>query len=170
METSVLRRRIRTSLIILIGGLVLSGLSALPIESELQLLNGCMQSLSWQNGLTRWIAAAFAAVEATNARFPFLAYGTDWLAFAHLIIAILFIGPLRDPVKNRWVVEFGIIACIAIVPWALIAGEVRSIPIFWRLFDCTFGLAGGLLLIACFFDIRKLETLAYNARPRGPSQ
>ncbi|SCF41963.1 hypothetical protein [Micromonospora mirobrigensis] len=32
-------------------------------------------------------------------------YGTDWLAFAHLVLAVAFWGPLRDPVRNVWVVQ-----------------------------------------------------------------
>jgi len=48
----------------------------------------------------------------TNQRYPFLSYGTDWLAFAHLIIAILFIGPLIDPVKNSWIISWALsVAC-----------------------------------------------------------
>ena len=35
-----------------------------------------------------------------------------------LVIAIVFIGPLRDPVKNVWVVEFGMIACALVVPFS----------------------------------------------------
>jgi hypothetical protein len=31
---------------------------------------------------------------------PWLAYGTDWLAFAHIVIAVFFIGPFVDPVQN----------------------------------------------------------------------
>jgi hypothetical protein len=38
---------------------------------------------------------------------PFLAYGTDWLAFAHLAIAVVFIGPWINPVRSQWVITFG---------------------------------------------------------------
>jgi hypothetical protein len=41
------------------------------------------------------------------------------------VLAILFIGPLRDPVKNKWVIEFGVIACILIIPFAMIAGTFQ---------------------------------------------
>ena len=97
------------------------------------------------------------ALVATNARYPFLAYGTDWLAFAHLVIAIAFIGPWRDPVKNRWVVEFGMIACILIVPFALAMGHVRGIPWGWRLIVCSFGLLGILPLWHCRRLIQRLQ-------------
>jgi|GEM_PF-4312585 len=52
------------------------------------------------------------------------------------------IGVLRNPVRNKWVIEFGIIACVMVFPLALMAGAVRGIPIWWRLIDCTFGVAG----------------------------
>jgi hypothetical protein len=69
-------------------------------------------------------------------------YGTDWLAFAHVVIAIAFIGPLRDPVRNRWVIEFGMIACILIIPWGIIFGSIRGIPSFWSVIDFSFGILG----------------------------
>ena len=34
--------------------------------------------------------------------YPLLAYGTDWLAFSHLVLAVVFLGAWRDPVRNRW--------------------------------------------------------------------
>lgn len=76
-----------------------------------------------------WLGKIRDALTEINAKYPFIAYGTDWLAFAHFVIAILFIGPLRDPVKNIWVVEFGMIACVLVVPFALIMGDVRGIPL-----------------------------------------
>lgn len=87
-----------------------------------------------------------------------MAYGTDWLAFAHLVIAVAFIGPYRDPVRNSWVVTFGIIACIGIIPLALIAGAVRGIPLYWRLIDCSFGVFGAIPLWLVRRDIAMLQT------------
>jgi hypothetical protein len=60
--------------------------------------------------LLPWVTRVDEALRATNANYPFLAYGTDWLAFAPLVIAIVFIGPFFDPVRNKWVVTFGLIA------------------------------------------------------------
>jgi hypothetical protein len=81
---------------------------------------------------------------ATNAHYPFLAYGTDWLAFAHLVIAVAFIGPYFDPIRNKWVITFGLIACVGVIPLALIAGPIRGIPFGWRLIDCSFGVCGAI--------------------------
>jgi hypothetical protein len=88
---------------------------------------------------------------------PWIDYGTDWLAFAHLIIAVFFVGPLLDPVRNVWVLRAGVIACIAVVPLALICGAVRQIPFGWRLIDCSFGVFGIVPLLYCLRLIRKLE-------------
>jgi hypothetical protein len=72
---------------------------------------------------------------------------------------VLFVGPLTHPVKNKWVIQFGIIACIAIVPLAFIAGGIRGIPIFWRLIDCSFGAFGIIPLIICYRLIKQMEAL-----------
>jgi hypothetical protein len=118
-----------------------------------------MDAWHWNNSLSRWINNINGGIQFNNQTYPFISYGTDWLGFAHLVIAIVFIGPLKDPVKNKWIIEFGLIACLAIFPFALIAGEVRGIPMFWRMIDCTFGLVGGMLLVKCYQKIRKLEFL-----------
>lgn len=88
-------------------------------------------------------------LQKSYAVYPWLAYGTDWLAFAHLVLAIFFIGPLIDPVRNVWVIRAGIIACMAVIPLALICGELRGIPIGWRMIDCSFGILGVLPLYYC---------------------
>jgi hypothetical protein len=102
-----------------------------------------------QSGLAAWLLKVRGALVETNTKHPFLAYGTDWLAFGHFVIAIAFIGPWRDPVKNIWVVEFGMIACILVIPYALLMGAFRGIPFGWRLIDCSFGLFGIIPLWIC---------------------
>lgn len=152
-----LRRRIRLLLIIFIAGLVLSGLTAFPIQSQLELAHQFIQRSMIQNAFIDWIELVYLGVRETGDKYPFIAYGTDWLAFAHLVIALVFIGPLRDPVKNIWVIQFGLMACVAVFPLALVAGEVRGIPFFWRLIDCSFGASGGIVLWSCYWRIRSLE-------------
>jgi hypothetical protein len=89
------------------------------------------------------------ALNQTAAQHPFLFYGTDWLAFGHFVIAIAFIGALRDPVRNSWLYTFGMISCVLIVPYALIFGGLRGIPIWWRLVDCSFGMFGFVPVWLC---------------------
>jgi len=60
-----------------------------------------------------------------------------------------FIGPLKDPVKNVWIIEWALLACVAIIPLALIATPVSHILLFHILIDCSFGLPGLILLIIC---------------------
>ena len=62
----------------------------------------------------------------------------DWLAFGHIVIAVAFLGAWRDPVGNRWLFDFGLIACVLVIPWALVFGALRGIPWWWRLIDCSF--------------------------------
>jgi hypothetical protein len=107
----------------------------------------------------------YAAVKTTNEKYPYLSYGTDWLAFAHLVIAVVFIGPLKDPVKNIWVIEFGMIACLMVFPLAFIAGPIRGIPFYWQLIDCSFGVFGFILLYSCYKNIKQLETDVQQLSP-----
>ncbi|MHC4498648.1 MAG: hypothetical protein ACYS21_05980, partial [Planctomycetota bacterium] len=64
--------------------------------------------------------------------------------------------------KNVWVIEFGIIACLLIIPVALIAGQIRGIPFFWRLIDCSFGVIGVIPLIICRRYIKQIERLSLS--------
>lgn len=158
IRLEVLEQRIRYLIVFFIGGLVLSGITAFPLLSELELAHQYVQQLTNNKEFVSWIEYVFTGVRETNSNYPFMAYGTDWLAFSHLVIAAVFIGPLRDPVKNIWVIEFGLIACVGIFPLALIAGEIREIPMFWRMIDCSFGLFGAIILWRCYQMIKQLET------------
>jgi len=155
-------RRIRFWLAAFIAGLVLSGVTAFPLQSELRWLVYCLRAGSLQpmaqsTGLLPWIERVYVALSTTNSRYPFLAYGTDWLAFAHVVIAVAFIGPYIDPVRNKWVVTFGLVACAGVIPLALIAGFMRGIPLPWRLIDCSFGILGSVPLLICKRSILALE-------------
>jgi hypothetical protein len=155
-------RAIRFWLLIVIAGLALSGVTAFPLETELHWLllilrSAPLRSFAGYTHLLPWIDRVYGGLSFTNKHFPFLAYGTDWLAFAHLVIAVAFIGPYRDPVRNEWVITFGLIACAGVIPLALIAGHIREIPISWRLLDCSFGVLGGIPLLLCKRHIHTLE-------------
>lgn len=160
-EIFELTRSIKRLLGFFIAGLVLSGLTALPLEWQLSMANKVIQDNMTDHSLNFWIERVYTGVRETNERYPFISYGTDWLAFAHIMIAVAFIGPWRDPVRNSWVIEFGLVSCVCIFPFAFIAGAVRDIPLYWRLVDCSFGLFGGLLLWMCYTKIKKLEKLRH---------
>ena len=153
-------RSIRIWLVIFIVGLILSGVTAFPLESELSLLVRLSASLHLANhapALNQWLITVHTALVDENSRYPFLAYGTDWLAFAHIVLAIAFIGPLLDPIRNKWVITFGLIACAGVLPLALIAGPLRGIPLYWRLIDCCFGVFGCIPLWIAHRKITRLE-------------
>jgi len=156
METARLLRRIRICLGVVIAGLFLSGITAFPLVGETGILFRIVKYTDYLP-LIDWVRNVHQALVVTGAYFPFLAYGTDWLAFAHVVLAVLFIGPWRDPVRNRWVIEFGLIACLGVVPLALIAGPIRGIPLFWRLGDCCFGVFGAIPLWITLRCTRQLE-------------
>lgn len=137
---------IRALLLFFMIGLILSGLSAVPLQWEVGILQPLFGSGSWFSHIfpemSVWIDRVSQGVRDGYGRYPFLAYGTDWLAFGHVAIALAFIGPLRDPARNLWVVEFGMIACLLVIPWTLIFGTLRGIPFFWMLTDMSFGVIG----------------------------
>lgn len=161
MEPKQIRKRIRLLIGFFIVALFLSGLTAIPIAREAAWLNDTLGAGSsfaeYWPGMAAWITYVNDGVQETNIKYPFMAYGTDWLAFGHFILALAFIGPLRDPVKNIWVIQLGMIACVLLVPYALIFGYVRDIPLYWRLIDCSFGLFGILPLWVVYGYVRKLE-------------
>lgn len=150
----------RAWLVFFIAALAASGITAIPLLWELALLRSFLSAQPWIGGLwpdlVGWIGLVDGALVETYGRFPFLAYGTDWLAFAHIVIAVAFIGPLRDPVRNIWVVEFGMIACVLVIPVALVFGALRGIPFYWRLIDCSFGVVGIIPLWLVRRDIQRM--------------
>ena len=164
MTRDALLRRVRLLLALVGSGLVVSGLTAVPIESELRWITSALGAAPGQGpeqfaGLLRWLVTVRDAVMDTNARYPFLAYGTDWLAFGHLLIAVAFFGALRDPVRNAWIVDFGLIGCAGVLMLALFWGGFRGIPLWWRLIDCSFGVGCAIPLLLARRDLRRLEAL-----------
>jgi hypothetical protein len=124
----LLRRHIKWLTWLFIIGLFLSGVTAIPLQGELNLLVKFFGSNGESSELVRWLLRVRDALAQTQAQHPFLFYGTDWLAFGHFVIAIVFIGALRDPVRNRWLFDFGLITCALVIPYAFVFGGIRGIP------------------------------------------
>ena len=138
--------------------LIVSGLTAFPLQFELEQLSDWLGLTPDQgSGLGKWILLARDGLRDSYGKHPWVAYGTDWLAFAHIIIALFFIGPLVDPVRNVWILWAGLIACVLVLPLALICGPIRQIPVGWRLIDCSFGVLGAFPLAYCLKWTRRLE-------------
>ena len=153
--------QVRVVLLLFSAGLILSGATAIfPLEG-LNLLYpvygpGSFLQDAWP-ALASWLNLVHQALSETYAIYPFLAYGFDWLAFGHFIIAIPFLIAARDPLRNTWVVQFGIAACLLVIPHALIFGAIRGIPIFWRLVDTLFGIGGIVLLLMIRARLRTIQ-------------
>ena len=161
-ERASILRKLRLVLGLFTAALILSGLTAFPLKSEMEhvvAIRGLEHVAPAEagNGFDRWILTVRDGLRESYARYPWLAYGTDWLAFAHLVIALFFIGAFIDPVRNVWILQAGIIACVLVVPLALIGGAFRQIPIGWRLIDCSFGVFGILPLLYSLRLTRALE-------------
>ncbi|MBI2968203.1 MAG: hypothetical protein HYY40_10385 [Bacteroidetes bacterium] len=148
---------IRIILIFFILATALSGLTAFPLETELRIITACCFDESTTLG--RWLLWCYAGVKENSEKYPFISYGTDWLGFAHLVIATAFIGPIINPIKNIWIIQWGMIACGGVIILAALAGPVRGIPFYWTLIDCSFGVFGIIPLLICYRLTQKLEKL-----------
>jgi hypothetical protein len=148
-------RYIRRWIAFFIVALALSGLTAVPLEW----LTGLLAHWTAPVGgpLHEWAQHAADAVAHVGGTYPMLFYGTDWLAFAHIVIALAFVGPYRDPVRNRWVIEWGLWCCLLVLPLAFLWAPVRGIPFFWRCVDASFGVFGAIPLWLVLRRIDKLE-------------
>ncbi len=151
MKTQNHIQQIRRIVIAFIILLILSGVTAFPLVTE---VNWMMQNLNvFPVFFHSWIKAVYEAVTSTPS---IVLYGTDWLAFAHIIISIFFIGVYINPVRNKFIIDVGIIACIGVFPLAFICGPIREIPFYHQLIDCCFGLIG---LIPLFYIKQKIIIL-----------
>jgi hypothetical protein len=108
-----------------------------------------------------WLNKVYSGVVDTYGKYPFLFYGYDWLAFAHLVIAALFYGIYKDPVRNKFILSLGNV---------LLLHRYNSTCIYLRkhkryskfityLVDCSFGVIGIIPLYVCRRFVLQLEAL-----------
>ena len=153
----ILRRRIKFLTWLFIFGLIIAGATAIPLPTEVDWLvkiTGAQQFVQLPASTHApawavWLLRIQSSLSDVNNSHPVLFYGTDWLAFGHFMIAIAFIGALRDPVRNVWLFTFGMIACACVIPYALFFGAIRGIPFWWRLIDGSFGVFGIIPVWLC---------------------
>ncbi|MDX2174289.1 MAG: hypothetical protein SFY56_14400 [Bacteroidota bacterium] len=146
--------QIRIVLVLFITLLILSGVTAFPVKSEIAYL---MNHLNWfPVYLQEWIIKVNTSIQQTP---DIMLYGTDWLAFAHIIISIFFIPVYINPTKYKVNLIIGMAACILVFPLAFVCGPVREIPFFHQLIDCCFGVFGFLFLWIVY---RKINVLSNN--------
>ena len=161
-EQSPVRKRVRLLTYFFIFALAVSGITAIPLVFEISILikifgEGTFFASLWP-AMSEWITYLYEGIIDISNEYPFVFYGTDWLAFGHIVIAISFIGILKDPVKNIWITEYAMIACILVIPMSIIFGPIREIPTFWIIIDCSFGVFGFIPLWFLRKDIKTLES------------
>jgi hypothetical protein len=151
-------KRARWMLGFVVFGLLVSGITLWPAVPELKLA----VRIAWGDGeptgvLHAFIRKAIEGLESVQANYPFMLYAHDWLAFAHIVLAILFAGAIRDPVKNVWVVQCGLIMCLLVPVLAGICIPIRGLPLRWFWIDFAFAPAAGIPLWIALRDIRRVE-------------
>lgn len=158
-------KRAKLMLGIVALGLFLAGVTVWPVIWELK----TAVRLVWGEGqpaneLHQFILQAIRGIESVKANQPFLLYAHDWLAFAHIMLAILFAGAIRDPVRNVWIVQCGLIMCASVPILAGVCIPLRGIPVFWFWIDFAFAPAAALPLLIALRDIRSLQKLVQVTR------
>ena len=143
---------------IVVFGLVVSGVTVWPAIPELKMT----VRIVWGNGeptgvLHSFILQAIEGMESVEANYPFMLYAHDWLAFAHIVLAILFAGAIRDPVRNVWIVQCGLIMCVLVPVLAGICIPIRGLPLVWFWIDFSFAPAAAVPLWIALRDIRRAE-------------
>ena len=150
MQTTELKQ-IRRMVMLFIILLVLSGVTAFPLVTEMKFIMAHLDA--FPSFFHPWMTRIYESVMSTP---DVVLYGTDWLAFAHIIISLFFVGVYLDPVRNKFIIDIGIVACFAIFPLAFICGPIRGIPFYHQLIDCSFGALG---MIPLFYVKRKINSL-----------
>ncbi len=158
-------RRAKWMLGLVAVGLFLSGVTVWPAAWELR----TAMRLVWGDREATGVLHAFLlqvlqAIDSISANYPFMFYGYDWLAFAHVVLAILFAGAIRDPVRNIWIVQCGLIMCALVPVLAGICIPLRGIPLFWFWFDFAFAPGAALPLWIALRDIRRAEKSALEEK------
>ncbi len=154
--------RVRGWTVFFIVGLVVSGATAIPIPTQLELGVRLLGEDLRGGGviptdMATWLRALRDGIRATSDQAPFMFYGTDWLAFGHFMIALVFVGAVRDPLRNRWLYRFGMAACVAVPIWAFLFGSIRGIPLWWRFIDASFGVVGFVPMWLCNRWVSSIE-------------
>ena len=145
-------KTIRLLISVFIILLLISGITAFPIKWEMQFL--LSHRHLFPSTLSAWIEQVGNVINETP---DIMFYGTDWLAFGHIVIALFFIPIYINPVHYKLNIIIGMIACIAVFPLAFICGPIRGIPFLHQLIDCSFGFFGFALLHNIYKKIKKIE-------------
>ena len=143
-------------LVIVAFGLFVSGVTIWPWDIELSFAISALQAIAGPEPLIQLLQDIQQDMRLLEQSNSFVLYVADWLAFAHLVLAVLFLMALKNPIRNVLVVRFGILCSLSVPILAITCIPMRGIPLFWILIDSSFALCAIPLWIA-LKDIRKLE-------------
>ena len=151
-------KRARIMILIVALGLFFSGITVWPMKWELK----TFVEIVWGNNEPKNIIHSFMlqvinGIDAVEILYPFMLYGYDWLAYAHIMLAVLFAGAIRDPVRNKWIVQCGLVMCAIIPVLAGIFIPLRGLPLYWIFIDSAFAPGAALPLWIALRDILKVE-------------
>ncbi len=150
--------RAKWMLAVVVFGLLVAGITVWPAVPELKLAVRIVWGPGEATGtLHGFVLKAIEGIESVDANYPFMLYAHDWLAFAHIVLAILFAGAIRDPIRNIWIVQCGLIMCALIPVLAGICVPIRGLPWIWFWIDFAFAPAAALPLWIALRDIRRAE-------------
>lgn len=145
---------------IVVFGLLVSSITVWPALVELKLAVSIIWGDAEPTGeLHAFLLQAIEGLESVNANYPFMFYAGDWLAFAHIVLAILFAGAIRDPVRNIWIVQCGLIMCALVPVLAIVCIPLRGLPMVWFWIDSAFAVGAALPLWVALKDIRRIEAV-----------
>ena len=145
-------------LVIVVFGLLVSGITIWPAVPELKIAVNMIWGEAEPAGeLHTFLLASIEGLELVENDYPFMLYAHDWLAFAHIALAILFAGAIVNPVKNIWIVQCGLIMCVLVPVLAGICIPIRGIPWIWLWVDFAFAPAAAIPLISALRDIVRHE-------------
>ena len=149
-------RRPRIMLAVVALGLFLSGVTIWPWDPELRLVLFILDALGGPQPLVETLQGILADMRRLREEQSFVLYVADWLAYAHLVLAALFLMAMKDPVRNILVVRFGILCSLTVPILAVVCIPLRGLPLFWIAIDSSFALAAAPLWIA-LRDLKRLE-------------
>ncbi len=158
-------KRAKFMLAAVVFGLFVSGVTVWPIVAELK----AGVSMVWGDAeptgeLHAFVVNTIEGLKTAETDCPFLLYGFDWLVFAHLMLAIMFAGAIKDPVRNKWIVQCGLIICALIPVLATVCIPIRGLPLIWILIDTAFAPAAALPLWIALRDIKRAEAEQKNLK------
>lgn len=162
--------RIRLVLAIAIVCLILGSLATLAAPHTISVVLSILSRMEIATPDTshsfRWLQHIQLQLGRDSDLHPMLHFCADLFAFVQLVFALALIGPLRNPIRNQWVIQFGILACCGLIPVALILGPWHGLPMAWRLVSCGAALCGIVTLMLCRHYITLYENVIESVRRR----